>query len=180
METRDAIIGRRSVREYESKQVPKDVINQILKAGAMAPSAMDAKPCRFIVIANQEKIKELSSKVKDKLGVIGLGLKMSEVMKSNKDTIFYGAPLLILIVAEKTAWSSTDCALAAQNMMVQAYDLGLGSCFIGFATFLKDDLATLKSLGVKDSQELYCPLIFGYPKKWPKPKDRDAVVQSGI
>ena len=65
-------------------------------------------------------------------------------------------------------------------MMVQAYDLGLGSCFIGFATFLKDDLATLKSLGVKDSQELYCPLIFGYPKKWPKPKDRDAVVQSGI
>ena len=94
METRDAIIGRRSVREYESKQVPKDVINQILKAGAMAPSAMDAKPCRFIVIANQEKIKELSSKVKDKLGVIGLGLKMSEVMKSNKDTIFYGAPLL--------------------------------------------------------------------------------------
>ena len=180
METERAIFGRRSVREYQTKEVPEDVISEILKAGAMAPSAMDAQPCRFIVITDRAKVKELSDKVKDRVGVFGLGVRIAERMKLKEDVIFYGAPLLILIVAEKGNWTTIDCALAAQNMMLRAYDLGLGSCFIGFATSLKNDRETLRSIGIKDSQELYCPLIFGYPKKWPSPEIRDAKIQKNI
>lgn len=180
METVKAILGRRAVREYESKSVPEEVISSILKAGAMAPSAMDEQPCRFIVITNQNVIKELSDKVKAKAGLMGFGERLAKRMKASEDTIFYDAPLLIFIVAEKTEWSTVDCSLAAQNMMLRAYDLGLGSCFIGFAEVLRDDRATLRSLGVKDSQELYCQLIFGYPRKWPEPKDREATVEKRI
>jgi len=182
METEKAILGRRSVRDYEDKKVPDGIIQQILKAGAMAPSAMDAQPCRFIVITNRDKIMELSDKVKDKLGALGFGARLAERMKLKDDVIFYGAPLLILIVAEKSdsQWAAVDCSLAAQNMMLRAYDLGLGSCFIGFAGFLKDDRETLRGIGINDSQELYCQMIFGYPRKWPKPKDREAKVQKDI
>lgn len=177
METEKAILGRRSVRDYGQHPVPEETAAQILKAGAMAPSAMDSQPCRFIVITDRSKIRELSDKVKVKAGALGFGARLAERMKLKEDVIFYGAPLLIIIAAEKGDWSAINCALAAQNMMLRAYDLGLGSCFIGFANLLRDDRETLRGIGVKDSQEVYCPLIFGYPKKWPDAKARDAKVQ---
>jgi len=180
METVDAILGRRSIREYEDKPVPEKIVQEILQAGAMAPSAMDAQPCRFIVITDKKKIRELSDKVKAKAGRLGFGARIAERAKVIRDAIFYGAPLLVWIVAEKGDWAETGCALAAQNMMLRAYDLGLGSCFIGFARLLKDDRETLRGAGVKDSQELYCPLIFGYSQKWPGPKAREAKVQKRL
>ncbi len=181
MEVEKAIMGRRSIRDYETKPIPEEALAKILKAGAMAPSAMDAQPCRFIVIENRQKILEISEKVKQKLGVLGMGARLAERAKIKPDVIFYGAPLLILIVAEKGDWSETDCNLAAQNMMLRAYDLGLGSCYIGFMKkTIRDDRETLRELGIKDNQELYCPLIFGYPKKWPEPKDRVENIQKRI
>lgn len=178
METEKAILGRRAVRDYEEKAVPAAVIKEILKAGAMAPSAMNLQPCRFIVITSRKKIRELSDKVKDKAEALGLGAKLIERMKLKEDVIFYGAPLLILIAADKRSdWAFIDCSLAAENMMLRAYDLGLGSCFVGFAALLKDDRETLRDLGATDSQMVFCPLIFGYPKKWPAPKVREAKVQ---
>jgi nitroreductase len=181
METEKAILGRRSVREYQDKPVPEDAIAKLLKAGAMAPSAMDAQPCRFIVITDKAKIREVSDRVKSRLGVLGLGARIAERMKLKEDVIFYGAPLLIFIAAEKGDARAVDCALAAQNMFLQAYDLGLGSCFIGFASWgLKEDKETLRSLGITDSQDLVCPLIFGYPKSWPHGKNREPKIQNRI
>lgn len=180
METEKAIFGRRSVRDYEDKPVPDEIIEKLLKAGAIAPSAMDAQPCRYIVISDKAKIRELSDKVKAKAGAIGVGARMAEMMKVKDDIIFHGAPLLIMIVADKGDWSHIDCALAAQNMMLRAYDLGLGSCFVGFGTFLADDKETLRGVGIKDSQKLYCPLVFGYPKAWPHDKTREPKIQKRI
>ena len=180
METEKAILGRRSVREYEQKAVPEEVLQKLLNAGAMAPSAMGREPCRFIVIEDRSTIRKLSEKVKDKAGLLGFGARIAERARVMDDAIFYGAPLLVLIVAEKSDWAPIDCSLAAQNMMLRAYDLGLGSCFMGFMTLLKDDRETLRSLGIKDGQELYCPLIFGYPKNWPEKKERKAKIQGRI
>jgi len=180
METKNSIAGRRSVRDYEDKKVPEKSIQEILKAGALAPSAMHKEPCRYIIIKDRKKIRELSEKVKDKAGLLGFGARIAERMKVKEDAIFYSAPLLILIVAEKDKWAETDCALAAQNMMLRAYDLGLGSCFIGFMRLIEDDKETMKELGIKDSQKLYCPLIFGYPKGKQKKADRKPRIQKTI
>lgn len=176
METKKAIFGRRAVREYEAKPVPESIIRQLLEAGAMAPSAMDARPCRFVVITDKEEIRMLSDKAKEGLGALGVGARFAERVKLREDTIFYGAPLLIFIFAERGRYRETDCALAAQNMMLLAYDLGLGSCYIGLAAALGKDRELLRSLGANEKQDLYCPLIFGYPKKWPKQKVRKAEI----
>jgi nitroreductase len=180
MELEECILSRRSVRNYKDKPIPEEDIQKLLKAGAMAPSAMNRQPVRFIVITNKEKIRELSGKVKEKAGILGFGAKLAEKAKLSEDVIFYGAPLLILLVGDTEDWTKVDCVLAAQNMMLQGYDLGLGSCYIGYMTMLADDRETLRSLGVKDDQSLYCPLIFGYPNQRPHPKTRDANVQKRI
>lgn len=180
MELEKAIMGRRSVRDYETKPIPQEILAKILKAGAMAPSARDAQPCKFIIIENRQKMLEIAEKVKRKLTSLGMGSWLAERAKIKPDVIFHGAPLLILIVAEKGDRAETDCGLAAQNMMLRAYDLGLGSCFIGLMRTINDERETMKELGLKDSQELYCPLIFGYPKKWPEPKDRVENIQKRI
>ena len=180
METEKAIFGRRSVREYLDKPISQENIDRLLKAGAMAPSAMDSQQCRYIVITDKAKIRELSDKVKEKAGALGLGATMLEKLRVKEDVIFYGAPLLVLFIAEKNDWAPIDCSLAAQNMMLMGYDLGLGSCFIGFATMLNGDLEIMRSLGIKDSQKIYCPLIFGYPKNWPHTKSREAKIQKKI
>jgi nitroreductase len=180
MNVEEAIVGRRSVREYKEKEIPQELIEKILKAGAMAPSAMHREPCRFIVISNKDKIRELSDLVKDKAGALGMGARLLERAKICEDVIFYNAPLLVMLVAERNEKVLRDIALAAQNMFLQAYELGIGSCYIGFADLLSDDRELLRSLGIKDSQELYASLIFGYPKKWPDPQDRSAKIQNVI
>lgn len=180
MELEVCINNRRSIRTYEDKPVPEELIEKLLKAGAMAPSAMNLQPARYIVITNKEAIRGFSDKVKEKAGILGFGARLAERAKIKEDVIFYGAPLLILIVSKKGEWENTDCALAAQNMMLCAHDLGLGSCFIGFANLAKDDREALRKLGVEDSQELQCALIFGYPDETPHEKKREAKVQNRI
>lgn len=178
MEVEECILSRRSVRNYQGKPVPEADVQKILKAGAMAPSSRNRQPARFIIITNKEKIQELSVKVKRALS--SLGEKYEEKIKTEEDTIFYGAPLLILLVGDREQRTGGDCELAAENMMLQARGLGLGSCYIGLMNKIGDDRETLESLGIEKSQELYCPLIFGYPAQWPPQKTRDAKVQKRI
>ncbi|MBD3390249.1 nitroreductase family protein [Candidatus Micrarchaeota archaeon] len=178
MDVEECIPSRRSVRAYQDKEVPEGEIRKILKAGAMAPSAKNLEPVRYIVITDKEKIKELSGKVKEKLK--HLGGKYKERAETEEDIVFYGAPLLILLVGNREKWTRIDCALAAENMMLQARGMGLGSCYIGFMNKIEDERETLESLGIEEGQELYSPLIFGYPEEWPQDKEREPEVQNWI
>ncbi len=176
MDVIDCINGRRSIRSYLDKPVEKEKVEKILQAGAMAPSAMDGQPWRFAVITDRAKIRELSGIVKKNMGALGMGLKAAEFVKIKEDVIFYDAPLVIIVCAKKAKWSGIDCGLAIENMLLAAYDMGLGSCCIGFACSLNNDPETLKELGVPKGHEIVLPVIFGYPKKWPKPKKREVKV----
>jgi len=173
MELMECINGRRSIRSYLDKPVEKEKIEGILNAGIQAPSAMNGQPWKFTVITDRKKIGGLSDKTKKNLDALGMGLRVAEMMKIKEDIIFYGAPLLIVISAKKDdKWQKIDCGLAAQNMFLAAYGMGLGSCYIGFACSLNNDPEALKDLGVPKGCEIVAPLIFGYPKAWPKPKER--------
>jgi nitroreductase len=87
METEKAILGRRAVRAYDGKPVSEKIIAELLKAGAMAPSAMDEQPCRFIVISGRETIRRLSDRVKEKALALE-GESLSKRMGSEEDVIF--------------------------------------------------------------------------------------------
>lgn len=184
MELNNCIRGRRSIRAYEAEKVPKDTIEKIIEAGVWAPSGMNSQPWKFIVIEDQTMIKRLSDRTKDILLTQPWPDEMKKAFKSEEYSIFYNAPLLILICVEKKEnWESVhnlDCALAAENMFLTAYQEGLGSCFIGFGNFLNQDKKLLAEVGVPEGHDLIAPLIFGKAAEEPEPKPRDKKILNWI
>jgi nitroreductase len=171
------IKSRRSVRNYKPDPVPQKIIDKILEAGTWAPSAMNRQPWKFVVITDKKIIKELSDGVKKVL------LKNEAIMKiarfaerftSQKDLVFYGAPLLIFVVGKKEyEWMPLDTGLAAQNMFLYAYSEGLGCCWIGFAHQLNKDPEALGKLKIPNDHQIYGVFIFGYPAEKAHKKDRN-------
>jgi nitroreductase len=163
---------RRAVRDYKPVDVPDDILREIIKAGTYAPSAANRQPWRFIVVKNKELIHRLSDRAKkawlEKAGGIeDPHLKqVADAMRMPEFSIFYNAPALVLIFAAPGALSPEyDCALAAENMMLAARSLGIGSCWVGFGMPIGEDEEMLGELKVPEGLKLMAPLIFGYPVK---------------
>jgi nitroreductase len=79
--------------------------------------------------------------------------------------LFYGAPVLVLVLAAPGVVEEYDCALAAENMMLAAHSLEIGSCWVGLAKHLGEDVEFLREVGVPEGHKLIAPIIFGYPAK---------------
>src|SRR5271157_4431146 len=167
MELEACIKGRRSVRCYTDKPVLKEQIEAVLEAGTWAPTAMHREPWRFIVIEDEKLIKYVSDETK--LAVQQMMPPLAEQFTTKEDIVCYNAPVLILVCAEKdpqwTTMNLVDSALAAQNMFLKAYELGLGTCYMGFVSLLNSKPDTLKKIGVPENYELMVPFILGHPKK---------------
>jgi len=87
-----------------------------------------------------------------------------EMLGNESFHIFYHAPALILICAiEESAWSHIDCTLAAQNLMLAAYDRGLGSCWIGFAQAWLETEVGRAALDLPAQWKPVAPIIIGHP-----------------
>jgi nitroreductase len=166
------IYSRRSIRDYLPDDVPDSVIQELILAGTYAPSAANKQPWRFVVIKNRELIKKLSDKAKEqwkelacqstKPELIGL----ANMVSRPSFNIFFNAPLLIMIFSDPDAFSpEIDCTLAAENMMLAARSLGIGSCWIGLGAPLGQVQTIMEDLGVPSVCRLVGCLIFGYPVK---------------
>jgi len=155
---------RRSIRKYSDKTVPKKIINELLKAAVTAPSAMNTQPWNFSIVSGQEKVRhfaKLAYKEYDLIGkLIWHGFTITH------ESIFYSAPLLIIISGKKGyEWLKEDTNLAVENMFLAAKSLGVGSCWIGFGMVLGKSKQARKELGIPDNFDISAVLIFGYPLK---------------
>lgn len=170
----EAINNRRSIRRYQKKDVPPEITKEILKAAAMSPSAMNSQPWRFIVIEDKTKISELSERTKNQLKQQGYYTRFAEKINSSEDTIFYNAPLLIIVAADgDDIWSKINVGIAAQTMMLAAHSLGLGSCYIGLANTLNKDPTILAEIGVPEGCEIIAAIVFGYSDEQKNPPNRE-------
>lgn len=116
-ETLQTLKNRRSVRAYLPKQIKEEELQQILEAGIYAPTGMGAQSPIMVVVQDKETISYLS-----KLN--------AEVMGSTSDP-FYGAPTVIIVLADKNRGTCVeDGSLVIGNMMNAAASLGVGSCWI--------------------------------------------------
>jgi nitroreductase len=166
MELDACIKGRRSVRAYTDEPVSKEQINTVIDAGIWAPSGMAREPWRFIIIEDNALIKLVSEETKElvKKNMPALAVEFS----TDKDVICYNAPMLVLVCTEKDPqWNHVnllDSVLATQNMFLKAYELGLGTCYMGFVQFLNSKPDVLRKLGVPENCEMNVPFIIGHPK----------------
>ena len=166
------IYSRRSIRSYLQKDVPDEILGEIIKAGTYAPTAVNKQPWRFVVITDRDLIDQIGERARklwlenNKDPKDSHLIELTRMMAHENFKIFYGAPALVLVFAHPEAFSPIqDCSLAAENMMLAGKALGLGSCWIGLAIPLGSDESFLKDMEVPEGYRLIAPLIFGYPKK---------------
>jgi nitroreductase len=117
LNTFDVIINRRSIRQYKNKPVSHEETEKILKAAMYAPSAMNLQPWDFIVCNTRET----------------LDLCIKSV--PHGEAILQQAPLAIFVCGDNKTEQNTDyiiqnCSAAVQNILLQAYEMGIGTCWI--------------------------------------------------
>jgi len=135
---------RRSIRSFQEKMISEKEIQMILEAGRWAPSASNRQPWEFIVVKNEEKKQALA-----RTAVYGK---------------FIGtAPLIIAIIGkvnQNPRWYIQDTSLVSMNMMLMAWALGIGTCWIG--TMDRDKAKKILELGKNDFVLTLLPM--GYIK----------------
>jgi nitroreductase len=169
----DFLNERRSIRDYEDKEVPLETILDMIRESCLAPSSSHGQPWQFIVVTNREMIKRLSDESKRNLIAdmertpASPSRNYEAVLRDKNFNIFYNAPSLIFIGGSKGIRSlHVDCALAACYLMFSACARKLGSCWIGLGKFIQDpELRRL--IGMPKEYEIVAPVILGYPRSIP-------------
>ena len=154
---------RRSVRAYSERQVDEKALELILEAGRYAPTGMGLQSPIMVVVQDKETIKKLSA-------------MNAAVMGMDKDP-FYGAPTVIIVLADKTKRTfEQDGSLVMGNLMNAAFSLGVDSCWINRAKEVFDTeegKALLKEWGIEGDYEGIGNCILGYREgELPTPKAR--------
>lgn len=166
----ETIMTRRSVRQYKPQAVERDKMQTIVECGINAPNAMNKQPWEVRVVDNADYIN----------GVTELYKKANP--KAAEDpafkNMFRNAPTVVFIGHDTKSESSPfDCGLLAENMMISAWPMGIGSCCLGSpARFMKTPEAAeyLQKLGFSEGYELLYCIGFGYPDEAPAAKPREA------
>lgn len=178
------IAERRSVRSYESRPVPKELINKIIEAANQAPSAMNSQPWRFVVVVDKEfhlkLVKTAIPKSKKRLKSLKAinPERYQNIMKRYEeleDPVYYSASVIIFVIGSGI-FADTSCPLACQNIMLAAYSLGLGSCWVHLGSLVTDDEEIRKELELSENEKIFGPIIIGYPKKYPEPPPKKEAV----
>lgn len=163
----ETIMARRSIRKYKDQLVPREVMTQILDCGINAPNGQNKQSWEIRVVDNPELLAEMSK-------VMGEAHPQIPMAKD----CFRGAPVMVFIARDLSYdFSAYDCGLMAENMMLSAWSMGVGSICLGSPVrFLTDnDLCKplVDKLGFSEGYELSLCVGFGYADEAPDAKLRD-------
>lgn len=165
----NAIRYRRSVREYTGAAISDEQLHELLNAAVQAPTAQHEEPWAFVVVQDKDLLLKISDAIKAEM----LN-RLLPAMRDSKDPhimalrapefdVFHGAGNLILICAKKEGhFVAADCWLAAENLMLLAQAMDLGTCVIGSAVdTLNGEFS--QTLGLPEDFIVYAPIIVGVP-----------------
>ncbi|MFA5927738.1 MAG: nitroreductase [Candidatus Margulisiibacteriota bacterium] len=170
------IKSRRAVRKYLDKPVSRELIEQILEAGQLAPSGMNSQPWRFVVVRDPVLRKELAVAARKKAEPFYEEMfqkfperrpLIEQRFATMTDPIYYSAPVVIFLICEGR-FAATSAGLAAENMFLAAKALGLGSIWVDAGRFGLEDEAIKTKFGIKGTEEIIAPLLFGYADEEPE------------
>lgn len=191
-EVMNTILHRRSIRRFDSRQIEESALQEILQAGLYAPSAGGRQDVIFVVCQDREinerlgRIKRANSHPRMATAASYVSREQPSIADGPKLTnAFYDAPTVITFFAPKQfLFSVDDCAVAAENMMLAADALGIGSCYIGqgwpaFADPYGQEV--LKNWRIPTDHYAVMQLVLGYPREGdrhptPKPRKKDRVL----
>lgn len=148
MDMIELIKTRRSIRRYTKKEIPNEIMMEILDCARLAPSARNNQPWHFVVITDEKTKKRLSDIAKH-----------GKFMKDAYSTI--------AVFCDKSANNKLlDASAATQNIMLAAWNYGIGTCWI--SSYMKEhSQKTQEMLNCPDSHELMVLISMGYPDEKP-------------
>lgn len=149
VEFEEVINTRRSIRQYQDKDIDDELILKILRSGMQAPgSRLGAEHWEFVVVKNKETLRKLGE-IKPRVSDAPVAI----VLVANIERAFY-----------KTVWQQ-DMGAAAENMLLEAVNLGLGGLWNGVAPDEERMAKIGDIIGIHDIEDLkpYCIITLGYP-----------------
>src|SRR3989344_6909460 len=159
MDLKKAIIDRRSIRKYLDKDVKLEDISEILEAGHYAPSSGNIQNWKFIVVKDKKRIEEVADACLDQNW-----MKMAPVLivvcNDNQD-------VNRMYKKKGERYSVQNCAAAIQNILLAAFDRGLGSCWVG--AFNGDGIRRI--LSIPEDIPIEAIITLGYPAEKPGLRD---------
>jgi nitroreductase len=144
-----AVVSRREVREYDGRPLPEAAVRRILEAGRLAGSSKNRQQRRFVAVRDGDVLARLAEAVWNPGNVRESALAVAVVTWGKGPTSF-------------------DAGRAAQNMMLAAWNEGIGSCPNGFA----DPEAARAALEPGEEEQLASVISFGYPAHPSDPERR--------
>ena len=172
-EVMDALKQRRSIRQFQSTPISKQLLDEILEAGIYAPNAAGKQEAVVVAIQQPEIVKQLDT------------LNGSILNPNASIHPYYGAPVILLIFAPKDGIApAEDGSLIAGNLMNAAYAAGLGSCWIHRTKemFETDSgKALMAAWGLAESMMGIASIAIGYPTgelPTPAPRKKNYIIYS--
>ena len=167
MDVKEAISKRRSIRKYQRKEVPLDLIRELIDAARLAPSGSNAQPCRYYLVKDNETREKL---------------KGNQIFEQD---FVYQAPVLIVCCSDLQSyrqgikgWSEEnenralrDLSIASAFLVLRATELGLATCYVGWMK--KDKIKDV--LDIPRNYMVPFVIAVGYANEQPKPLPRKSI-----
>ena len=162
----EAISRRRSIRAFKSQDVPKDIVKKLLEAGRWAPSAGNIQPWEFIVVRKPGVKRRLVEAALEQTFIEEASLVIVVCANEDRSAEGYG-------VRGRSLYCIQDTSAAVQNILLAAYSLGLGTCWIG--AFNEDEAREVLRIPAGIRPVVIIPV--GYPAESPAPRNRRPLSQ---
>ena len=160
MELKEAILKRKSIRQYESTPIPEDKLLRVLEAARLAPSGSNRQAWKFIVVKDAKRRKELSKASAGQAQVAQAPVVIAAVSTSPEQMMMCDVPAY-----------AVDLAIAVDHLTLASVDEGLGTCWI--AAF--DPRIVSEVLGIPEGIEPLLLTPLGYPAVTAQPRERRAL-----
>ena len=169
----EAIHSRRSIRHYKETPVEREKLEQVAQAGIAAPNAMNRQAWAVRIVDSKEWIDNCTTAFVASVKGTPMG---EHLLTPDFKNMFRNAPAVIFVAAEPSMFAGVDCGILGQNMMLAAYELGLGTCCLGSPVgFMSSEAGApfLKSLNLPEGYALLFAVAIGYADEAPEAKPRD-------
>ncbi|MCF8061168.1 MAG: nitroreductase family protein [Deltaproteobacteria bacterium] len=162
MDISETILSRKSIRAYLDRPIPRDDLEKIITVGQWAPNA---GAFQISVVRNADIRRKINDRTHDAMVRSGNAFLQERASLPGYEPL-YGAPVLILLSAPADApYAAFNTGLAAENMLLEATGLGLGSCFLVSPTLAlnkEDNHDLAQEAGIPDGHTLQCAIVVGY------------------
>jgi nitroreductase len=162
MDVNEAVMKRKSVRSYQDKPVADEDIAKVIEAGRWAPNAGEYT---MSVIRDKDLMARINEKTLEAMRASGNDFLVERASLPGYMPL-YGGPVVILLSAPTdVAHSQLNCGVANENMLLQATELGFGSCFLrspAYALNNPANAALAQEAGIPEGSQMECGIVFGY------------------